>query len=214
VSLEGTFTGEDGRERRLRELMDGKPTVLSLAYYHCASLCPEVLSGLGRTLRGMSLEPGKDFALLTVSFDPRDSAVHAARGKTEHAPRHREWRFLTGNEVSIDGLTRDLGFRYVSDPGGTSFAHPAVVVVLTGDGLISRYFYDLDLAPRDLQLALVEASQGRIGSALDRALLYCFHYDPATGRYGLVITRAIQTSGLLTVLAIAGLLVGLSWKRR
>jgi protein SCO1 len=210
VSLDNRFVGEDGRERPLDAFTRGKPTVLSLVYFDCTTLCPEVLKGLSRSIKAMSLEPGKDFELVTVSFDPGDGMAGAATEKKDYGSGGQGWRFLTGAKSSVERLTREVGFRYVSDPARTEFAHPAVVVVLTAKGVVSRYFYGLDVAPRDLELALVEASEEKIGTTVDRVLLYCYHYDPTTGKYGLVITRVIQLAGVATILAIGGLIAVLS----
>jgi protein SCO1/2 len=211
VSLDNVFVGEDGREQPLATFTGGKPTVLSLVYFDCTTLCPEVLKGLSRAIKAMSLQPGKDFELVTVSFDPGDGMTGAAAAeKKEYGSRAGGWRFLTGRDASVARLTKEVGFRYVSDAAKSQFAHPAVVVILSPAGVVSRYFYGLDVAPRDLELALVEASEGKIGTTVDRVLLYCYHYDPTTGKYGLVITRVIRLAGVATILAIAGLIAVLS----
>lgn len=201
---------EDGTERRLGDYLGAEPTILTLVYYDCTTLCPEVLGGLARSLRGMNLEGGKDYRVLAVSFDPAEGPELARARKKEYAGRATGWHFLTGSGDSVKRLTEAVGFRYVSDPSGKTFAHPAVVVVLTPEGVLSRYFYRLDVAPRDLKLALVEASAGKVGSTVDQILLYCYHYDPTTGRYGLVITRVIRLAGIATIAAIALLIVVLS----
>lgn len=213
VSLDGHFRGEDGKEQRLDAFTDGKPTVLTLVYYDCTTLCPEVLEGLARAVKAMTLEPGEDFELVTVSFDPGEGMNRAVETRNEYASRQKGWRFLTGERSSIDRLTHEVGFRYVGDAAKTQFAHPAVVVVLTPDGVVSRYFYGLEIAPRDLELALVEASRGKIGTTVDHVLLYCCHYDPTTGKYGLVISKVIQLAGIVTILAIGGLIGVLSLVR-
>jgi protein SCO1/2 len=205
-----SLVDEDGVERRLGDYLGSEPSILTLVYYDCTTLCPEVLGGLARSLRGMNLEGGQDYRVLAISFDPSEGPEVARARKKEYAGGAAGWHFLTGNSDSVKQLTEAVGFRYVSDPSGKRFAHPAVVVVLTPEGVLSRYFYRLDVPPRDLKLALVEASAGKIGSTVDQILLYCYHYDPATGRYGLVITRVIRLAGIATIAAIALLIVVLS----
>jgi protein SCO1 len=203
----------DAKAHSLNTYLDGKPAVLTLVYYNCTTLCPEVLAGVARSLKGMSLELGKDFRILTVSFDSQEGMEMASAKRREYASDRSGWSFLTGSKPDVGRLTQAVGFRYVRNSSNTQFAHPAVVVVLTGEGIISRYFYSLDVAPRDLELALVEASKGTIGTTVDHVLLYCCQYDPTTGKYGLVISRVISLAGVVTILAIVGLIGKLSLSR-
>jgi protein SCO1/2 len=171
-------------------------------------LCTMVLSSITSTLGVLSLDPGKDFELVMVSFDPREKPELAARKKAEYLQRYDRpaaaagWHFLTGEPTSIERLTKAAGFRYTWDDETQQFAHPAGIVVLTPDGRLARYLFGLEYGPRDLRFALVEASEGHIGTAVDAALLYCFHYDPMTGRYGFVVMRVLRVAGAATVLAI------------
>src|SRR5205807_7433340 len=156
----------------------------------------------------LSLAPGKDFEIVTVSFNPRDTPATASAKKAVYLERYtrdgaaRAWHFLSGDEPSIDRLTKAAGFRYVWDAQTKQFAHPTGVIVLTPDGRLARYLFGIEYGPRDLRYALVEASNGRVGTAVDALLLYCYHYDPMTGRYGLVVMRAMRIAGAATVLVL------------
>jgi protein SCO1/2 len=162
-------------------------------------------------LRVLSLEPGKDFDIVAVSFDPRETPADAATTKAVFIERYGRssagegWHFLTGSEASIARLTSAAGFRYVWDEETRQFAHPSGIVVLTPDGRLARYLFGLEYGPRDLRLSLVEAAAGRIGSPIDTVLLYCYQYDPAKGRYGLVVMGTLRIAGILTVLALGAL---------
>jgi protein SCO1/2 len=176
-------------------------------------LCTQVINGLASALGVLSLEPGKDFEIVTVSFDPRDTPASASAKKATYLDRYKRpgartaWHFLTGEPASIERLTRAAGFRYVWDDKTQQFAHPTGVIVLTPDGRLARYLFGIEYGPRDLRLALVEASAGKVGSPVDTLLLFCYHYDPMTGRYGLVIMRAMRIAGAATVLALGGFIV-------
>jgi protein SCO1/2 len=181
--------------------------VLVLAWYRCPMLCTEVLNGLVQAMLDMKLDLGKDFAVVTVSFDPREMPELARAKKLSYVERYGRpgaadgWHFLTGEEASIRRLTDAVGFRYVYDAKHDQYAHAAGIIVLTPAGRVSRYFFNVKF--RDLRLGLVEASGNRIGSPIDQLLLYCFHYDPAEGKYGLVIMNVVRLLGALTVLAVA-----------
>src|SRR5262249_11009192 len=161
----------------------------------------QVLNSLAGTLRVLSLEPARDFDVVTVSFDPRETPALAAAKKAAALERYPRagagtgWHFLTGEQSSIDRLTGAVGFRYVWDRALSQFAHPTGVIVLTPDGRIARYLFGLEYGPRDLRLALVDASAGKVGTPIDQVLLYCYHYDPQIGRYGLVVMRAVRIAG-------------------
>jgi protein SCO1/2 len=208
VPLDVEFRDDRGRVVQLGEYFGRKPVVLAFVYYDCPMLCTMVLSAITSTLSVLSLDPGKDFELVMVSFDPRETPELAARKKAEYLRRYDRpdaaagWQFLTGDPPSIERLTRAAGFRYTWDEETQQFAHPAGIVVLTPDGRLARYLFGLEYGPRDLRLALVEASEGRIGTVVDAALLYCYHYDPMTGRYGLVVMRVLRVAGVATVLLL------------
>ncbi len=213
------FRDETGREVRLQEYFDGKkPVILVLAYYRCPMLCTQVLNGLVRALLDMTLVPGKDFTIITVSFDPRETPPLAAAKKKTYLERYgREeaeagWHFLTGQEESIKRLTEAVGFHYRYDAKNDQYAHASGILVLTPTGKVSRYFYDVRYSPRDLRLGLVEASQNRIGSPVDRILLYCFHYDPNEGRYGPTIMRLVRLGGAVTLVCVGLFVFGL-WRQ-
>ena len=213
LPLDVTFTDDQGRPVRLGDYFGEKPVVLAFVYYDCPMLCTMILSSIASSLGVLSLDAGKDFELVMVSFDPRETPELAARRKAEFLARYDRptaaagSHFLTGAGPSIATLTSAAGFRYTWDEETQQFAHPAGVVVLTPDGRLARYLFGLEYGARDLRLALVEASEGRIGTAIDAALLYCYHYDPMTGRYGLVVMRILRIAGVATVVAIAAFIV-------
>jgi protein SCO1/2 len=208
VPLDVEFTDEAGRTVRLGEYFGSRPVVLAFVYYECPMLCTQVLGALASTLSLMSLDAGKDFDVVTVSFDPREKPASAHAKKASILERYNRpaaeagWHFLTGEPQAIERLTKAAGFRYVWDEDTKQFAHPTGVIVLTPDGTLARYLFGIEYGARDLRLALVEASAGTVGSAVDSLLLYCYHYDPMTGRYGLVIMRALRIAGAATVLAL------------
>lgn len=213
VPLDVTLTDEGGRPVRLGEYFGKRPVVLVFAYYDCPLLCTQVINGLASALDVLSLEPGKDFEIVTVSFDPRDTPATAAARKATYIARYDRpgaeaaWHFLTGAEPSIRRLTKAAGFRYVWDEPTKQFAHPTGVIVLTPEGRLARYLFGIEYGPRDLRFALVDASAGTVGSPVDSLLLYCYHYDPMTGRYGLIIMRLMRIGGAATVLALGAFIV-------
>jgi protein SCO1/2 len=202
------FRDENGNAVHLGDYFGKKPIVLSLVYFDCPALCTEVLNGELRTMKGISLDLGKDFDAVTVSFEPKDMPPLAKAKRDVYAgqygrPGAREgWHFLTGEQQSIDALTQAVGFHYAYDSSARQYAHAATIMVLTPDGRIARYFYGIQYPARDFRLGLVEASQGKIGTLTDHALLYCYQYDPMTGKYGLVVMNVVRAGGLLTVLAL------------
>jgi protein SCO1/2 len=213
MPLDVPFTTESGDAVQLADYFGKRPVVLVFAYYECPMLCTMALNGLGSALNVLSLEPGKDFEIVTISFDPRDTAASASAKKAQYVARYTHpraaeaWHFLTGSQAAIDRVTKAAGYRFVWDADTKQFAHPTGVMVLTPDGRLARYLFGIEYGPRDLRYALVEASEGRVGSAVDTLLLYCFHYDPMTGRYGLVIMRAIRLAGAATVLLLGSFIV-------
>jgi protein SCO1/2 len=208
LPLDVELVDEEGRTRPLGAYFGARPVVLAFVYYDCPMLCTQVLSAMTSALRVLSLEPGKDFDVVAVSFDPRETPHHARTTKTVFVERYgrssagKGWHFLTGSEVSIARLTSAAGFRYVWDDDTKQFAHPSGLVVLTPDGRLARYLFGLEYGPRDLRLSLVEAAEGRVGSPIDTVLLYCYQYDPAKGRYGLVVMGTLRVAGVVTVLAL------------
>lgn len=213
VPLELAFRDETGRTVRLREYFGDKPVILSLVYYSCATLCPMILDGLVRSLTPLSFDIGKQFAVLTVSFDPRDTPALAAAKKAEYVRRYHRpgaaggWHFLTGEEAAVRRLTRAVGFRYAYDAKTDQFAHTAGILMLTPQGKVARYFYGLDFPPRDLRLGLIETAANTIGTPVDQVLLYCYHYDPMTGKYGLIVMNVLRLTGLTTVLALGAFIL-------
>jgi len=213
VPLDTMFTDETGRRVRLGEYFGTRPVVMVFAYYECPMLCTQVVNGLASALSVISLEPGRDFEIVTVSFDPRDRPAAAAAKKSHALDRYKRpgandsWHFLTGQQTEIDRLTRAAGFRYVWDQPTNQFAHPSGIIVLTPDGRLARYLFGIEYGSRDLRLGIVEASEGRVGNPADALLLYCYHYDPMAGRYGFVIMRALRLAGAATVLALTAFVV-------
>jgi protein SCO1/2 len=209
VPLDVQFTDEAGRSVMLGDYFGSRPVVLAFVYFDCPMLCSQVLSATASALDLMSIEAGKDFDVVAVSFDARETPAKAQARKAitleryHHSHAAEGWHFLTGDQASIDRLTAAAGFRYTWDEATRQFAHPAGVVVLTPDGRLARYIFGIEYGARDLRLAIVEASEGKIGTAVDALLLYCYHYDPMTGRYGLIVMRVLRLAGGATVLALA-----------
>jgi protein SCO1/2 len=187
-----------------------KPVLLVPAYYECPMLCTLVLNGVVSALRALPFDAGKEFTVVTFSINPRETSALATAKKEKYLEAYRRqgaetgWHFLTGDEDAIARLTRAIGFRYAWDAAQQQYAHASGIVVLTPRGTLARYFYGVDYAPRDLRLALVEAAEERIGSVVDQLLLFCFHYDPATGSYSRIALGAVRVGGGLTLLALVG----------
>jgi len=206
VPLDIQFRDEHGRPVELAQFFVGKPVIVALVYYNCPMLCTQVLNGLQRSIRGIPLTLGKDFQIVTVSIDPTEKPVLAEAKQALYTGFYGRpgsasgWHFLTGDDTQIHRLADAVGFQYAYDPDSHQYAHASGIMVLTPEGKISRYFYGVTYPQRDLRLALDEASEGKIGSPVDQVLLFCYHYDPHTGKYGLLISRVIQLSGGLTVL--------------
>ena len=208
IPPELAFRDETGKAVRLGDYFGHKPMILNLVYYRCPMLCGEVLSGLESALRVLKFDVGKEFDVLTVSFDAHETPEMASAKKAEYIKRYgragagQGWHFLTGPQQSIDALTRAAGFQYQYDPKTQQFAHATAILVLTPEGRIAQYYYGVEYAPKDLRLGLIQASQNKIGTVVDQVLLYCYHYDPTTGKYGAVITRVLQLSALATLLVL------------
>jgi protein SCO1/2 len=204
------FRDETGTPVRLGDYFGGKPVILTLNYYDCPMLCPLALEGLVRSLRPLSFSIGEQFDVLTVSFDPRETPELASAAKARYMQDYARpgaaagWHFLTGSEESIRLLTEAAGFRAVYDGEKQQYAHAAGIVVLTPQGRIARYLFGVELSTRDLRLALVEAAAGTIGSPIDRLLLFCYQYDPATGKYSLLVMKTLRLGALATLLGLGG----------
>jgi protein SCO1/2 len=218
LPLDLTLRDESGQAVTLGHYFNGRPVVLSVVYYECPMLCTLSLNGLVSALNVLTLNPGKDFEIVTVSFDPRETAAQAAARKKAYLNRYTRagaeegWHFLTGDRESLERLTRAVGFKYSWDDETRQFAHGAGVVVLTPDGVVSRYLYGIEYAPKDLRLALVESSAGKVGTAVDSFLLACYKYDPKHGRYGAAVMNLMRAGGVLTVATFLGF-VGLMRRR-
>ncbi len=214
VPLDLTFRDETGKAVRLGDYFGSKPVILVLAYYRCPQLCTRVLNGLVQALMHIPFDVGKEFNVLTVSFDPREKPELAAAKKKTYLERYgragagQGWHFLTGDEPAIRRLTDAVGFHYTYDAKNDQFAHASGIMVLTPAGRIARYFYDISYSPRDLRLGLIEASANRIATPGDQILLFCFHYDPLEGKYGPAIINFIRLGGVLTVLSL-GTFIGI-----
>jgi protein SCO1/2 len=215
LPLDLDLRDESGKTVSLGKFFHQKPVVLLLVYYRCPMLCTQVLNGFLKSSQAVKLTIGRDFEVVTVSFDPRETAELAAEKKAAYVRAYRRegaesgWHFLTGSEDSIKRLTESVGFRYRYDARSDQFAHASGIVVATPQGKLSRYLYGIEYEPTNLRLALVESGENRIGSAVDKVLLLCFHYDPLTGKYGVVIANVIKAAGSLTVLFIGGLLISM-----
>jgi protein SCO1 len=213
IPLDLEFSNEQGQPVKLRQFFGTRPVVMALVYYECPMLCTQVLNGFAGSLQGMSFTVGQEYDVLVVSFDPGETPAMAAERKHEFVRRYiRDAReanihFLTGRESAIKALTDAVGFKYAYDAAIDQYAHPAAITVLTPQGHVSRYLYGVEFAPRDLKLAIVEASAGRVGTFVEQALLFCYHYDPETGKYGLVILNFVRAAGALTVLLMVGWIV-------
>ena len=220
LPLDLVFNDENGKPVPLRNYFGEKPVILSLVYYECPMLCTQVLNGLLRSLRVLSLDIGKEFEVVTVSFDPGETFELAAAKKKEYLRSYgregagRGWHFLTGSDDQIDRLTRALGFRYQYDPETDEYIHSSGIMVLTPQGKLARYFYGIEYAPKDLRLGLIESATDKIGSPIDQVLLLCYSYDPESGKYGLVIVNSIRIAGLATVAILAGFIVTMIRRER
>lgn len=207
------FRDEAGRQVTLGDYFGQKPVILAMVYYNCPMLCTQVLTGLASSLRVVTFGAGVEFVVVVVSFDPSETPEQAARkkrwvldeyGRPETADG---WHFLTGDEASIHALTDTVGFKYTVDQTSSQFAHPAGITVLTPDGRLARYLFGIEYSPRDLRLALVESSANRIGTAVDQLLLYCYQYNPSSGKYGLMAMRVVRAGAIATVFALTAFIL-------
>ena len=208
-----TFVDDSGRIVKLGDYFGQKPLILNLVYYNCTMLCGEALAGLTGAMKMVKFNVGDEFDVITVSFNPQETPAIAAAKKQGYLKRYGRagaasgWHFLTGSAESINALTKAVGFQYQYDPQSNQYAHTTAIMVLTPQGRISRYFYGVDYPPKDLRMGLVEASQGKIGNAVDQVLLYCYHYNPATGKYGAIITNILRLGAGLTILLLGGMIL-------
>lgn len=206
IPLNLTFRDEHGNQVELAQFFTGKPVILTLVYYNCPMLCTQVLNALDRSLETIPLDMGKDYTVVTVSIDPTDTPRLAEVKQALYTGMYNRpgsqygWHFLTGQDPQIKQLADSVGFRYAFDPDSHQYAHASGIMVLTPAGKISKYFYGVTYPARDLRLGLVDASQEKIGTVADQLLLFCYHYDPHTGKYGLLISRVLQLGGVATVL--------------
>jgi protein SCO1 len=211
------FRDETGRPVKLGDYFGRKPMILNLVYYNCTMLCGEALAGLASAMRLIKFDVGNEFDVITVSFDPRETPEMAAAKKKDYVDRYgrpgaaQGWHFLTGPADSINALTKAVGFQYQYDEKNNQFAHATAIMVLTPQGRISRYFYGVEFPPKDLRMGLVEASREKIGNVVDAVLLYCYHYDPQTGKYGAIVSNILRLGAAATILLIGGLLLVL-WR--
>ena len=221
VPLDLQFRNEAGKVIRLRELFNnGRPVLLNFVYYRCPMLCPMVLQGTTTSLTHLKYNIGEEFDVITVSIDPRDKPADAARMKEKYVRHYGRleaasgWHFLTAHESSVKKLADTVGFQYEYDSRTDQFAHGAALLVLTPDGRTSKYFYGFEYKPRDLRLAIVEASEGKVGNAVDQLLLLCFHYDPATGKYSRNAMMFARAGGITTMIALGGFIFVMLRKER
>ena len=213
LPLDLHFRDETGKDVRLGDYFGKqRPVILSLVYYRCPMLCGEVLNGMTSALSIVSFDLGKDYDIVTVSIDPREKPEDAAKIKqvylrryNRHSPTAAQgWHFLTGQQDQIEKLAAAVGFRYVYDPRIDQYAHASGIQVVTPEGKLSQYYYGIEYSPKDLRLGLIQASQNHIGTVVDALVLYCYHYDPATGHYGAIVMRIVRLSGIATVLLLGG----------
>jgi protein SCO1 len=212
VPADLAFRDDTGATVKLGDYFGRKPLILNLVYYNCTMLCGEALAGLASAMRLVKFDVGNQFDVITVSFDPRETPEMAAAKKKDYLGRYGRpnaaagWHFLTGQPDSINALTKAVGFQYQYDAKTNQYAHATAILVLTPQGRISRYFYGVDFPPKDLRMGLVEASQGKIGNAVDAVLLYCYHYNPETGKYGAIVANILRLAAAATVLLLGGLI--------
>ncbi len=213
VPLDLAFRDESGAPVSLGQYFGKRPVILSLVYYECPMLCTLVLNGLVRALRVLTFDPGREFEIVTVSFNPRETPELAATKKATYLGEYDRpgaaagWHFLTGDADAIARLAGAVGFQYTYVPEEKQFAHAAAIMVLTPDGRVSRYFFGVEYSPRDLRFGLIDAAGRKIGTAVDHLLLYCYRYDPATGKYGAIVMNLVRAGGAVTLLALAGFVV-------
>ena len=213
LPLDLKFRDENGAEATLRQYFGSKPIILTMVYYTCPMLCGEVQSGLVSALGILRFDAGREFDVISVSINPSETPADAMAKKKQFLSRYHRagaehgWHFLTGDKANIDALAKAMGYRYSYDAKSGQYSHGTAIVVVTPEGKLAQYFYGIEYAPKDLRLALVEASRNKIGNVVDAVMLYCFHYDPASGRYSAQILNVVRLAGLLTVFCMGGFLL-------
>jgi protein SCO1/2 len=212
LPLDLSFYDESGHPVQLKEYFGKKPVILTLAYYECPMLCTQVINGLVRALKPLTLNPGDDFTLITVSIDPGETAIMAQEKKAQYLHYYNrsaeaDWHFLTGDQSQIEKLAEAVGFRYQYDAELDQYMHASGIIILTPTGKLARYFYGIDYTPKDIRLGLVEAADHKIGSPVDQLLLLCYQYDPMTGKYGFVIMTTLRLAGVATVAVLGSFIV-------
>ena len=220
VPLDLKFRDETGKLLPLSTYFGHRPVILQMGYYKCWLMCDVVTGGLLRSLQDLRLSPGQDFDIVFVSIDPKENWHVAAQKRAEYVKLYGRdkkgvgWHFLTGDEPEIKALAQTVGFHYFYDKEAKQFAHGSGIMILTPGGRVAKYFYGIEFDPRDLRLALVQASNGKIGSPVDALLLLCYHWNPLTGKYGLLISRVITASCFLTVGLLGGFIGFWLWRER
>lgn len=218
LPLDLKFRDETGRDVELREYFGKRPVVLALVYYECPMLCTLILNGLTKSLKVVKFNPASEFEVVVVSFNPRETPEMAARKKDVYlreynrAGTEKGWHFLTGQPEAIKKLTETVGFRYLYDASTNQYAHASGFMVATPEGKLYRYFYGIEYSPRDIRFALIEAGQNKAGTIVDQVWLYCYHYDPKTGKYGVLISSVLKLAGTSTMLLLF-LYIGVSLRR-
>ncbi len=214
VPLDAAFVDEHGKAVQLKQYFGSKPVILIMVYYQCPMLCTQVLNGFTGAMNAIvRFNVGREFDVVTISIDPRDTAQDAAAAKKRYLARYRRpeaeqgWHFLTGQKDQIDAVAQAVGFRYAWDPDVKQYAHASGIMLLTPAGRVAQYYYGIEYVPRDIQLGLIEASKGKIGNVVDQVLLYCYHYDPRQGRYGAAIFNVLRLTALATVLVLGGFML-------
>lgn len=222
LPLDLVFHDENGQTVKLGQYFGRKPVVLALVYYDCPMLCTQILNGMVTSFRVLPFQIGKEFDVVTISFDPRETPALAESKKkiyVDYLPENMRsnatsgWHFLTGDQANIERITDAVGFRYHYDEATQQFAHASAIMLTTPQGRLSRYFYGIDYPARDVRLGLIESSQNKIGSPVDQLLLYCYHYDPATGKYGAAVMNVMRIGGVVTMLAILAMMLFLKSRR-
>jgi protein SCO1 len=221
IPLDLAFVDETGRDVRLGEYFGKRPVILALVYYECPMLCTQVLNGLVGSLGVLTFDVGREFDVVAVSIKPREGPGLAAQKKEAYLERYKRpqtaagWHFLTGKEENIRRLADAVGFRYAFDETIKQYAHGAAIELITPRGVLSKYFYGIEFSPRDIKFGVMEASEERVGSLIENALLLCYHYDPATGKYGATALQAVRIGAVATMLAIVSFVfVSLRQERR
>jgi protein SCO1/2 len=212
LPLDAKFVDENNNEVELGKYFGKKPIILALVYYECPMLCNEVLNGLVGTLKPLNFDAGKEFDIVAISFNPKETPELARAKKESYLARYQRetaeqgWHFLTGSSEQIDRVTEAVGFNYEWDEASKQYAHAGGIMIATPEGKLSHYFYGIEYAPKEVRLGLIEASDNKIGNSVDQLLLYCYHYDPSSGKYGFMIMRVLRVAGLFTVMGIAAMI--------